>query len=359
METSPRKEYFGAVVEGRFSLEDLLSVIEGLEGPSQKELYRGHEILVAGGSALSSLDSGEILIGSPQAVREMIDVREGDTEALTGPVVDAIGGLRGDPIIGASFTSPSATVLEKTRESLSETLGVPLPTAVVSDNIQVASVALYRKDEDVSVSLSLTYPDKETADTTAKNLNDAVKVAKALVSGDIRSKLLDRVKITSSKSVVHIDLTSSIADLLGQIPFVSDGDTITFQLSDGRTLGVWDIDELLKVEPQTEGGGPMFADVVNISLACKDYEDDDYEYIDACRNVPDEPDFSWTHVEVRGADRVRTLAWGQVAYLGGPFLRVTQDGTASLVDPAAGAQGEVKAVSQVIISIRPSPNFGN
>ena len=88
------KEYFGAVVEGRFSLEDLLSVIEGLEGPSQKELYRGHEILVAGGSALSSLDSGEILIGSPQAVREMIDVREGDPEALTGPVVDAIGGLR-------------------------------------------------------------------------------------------------------------------------------------------------------------------------------------------------------------------------------------------------------------------------
>ena len=151
------KEYFGAVVEGRFSLEDLLSVIEGLEGPSQKELYRGHEILVAGGSALSSLDSGEILIGSPQAVREMIDVREGDPEALTGPVVDAIGGLRGDPIIGASFTSPSATVLEKTRESLSETLGVPLPTAVVSDNIQVASVALYRKDEDVSVSLSLTF----------------------------------------------------------------------------------------------------------------------------------------------------------------------------------------------------------
>ena len=60
---------------------------------------------------------------------------------------------------------------------------------------------------------------------------------------------------------------------------------VIVELDGGRTLREWDSSQLEKVEPQTQFG-PSLLNVIDISLECAQYEDDEYEFIDACRDVP-------------------------------------------------------------------------
>ncbi len=60
---------------------------------------------------------------------------------------------------------------------------------------------------------------------------------------------------------------------------------VLVELEGGRTLREWDSSQLEKVEPQTQLG-PKLLNIIDISLRCADYEDDKYEFIDACRSVP-------------------------------------------------------------------------
>ena len=127
-----------------------------------------------------------------------------------------------------------------------------------------------------------------------------------------------------------------------------DGPTITVKLDDGRTLRVWEVEELPKIESIVEEGATLL-DLVDISLACKDYERDDYEFIDACKDVPDAA--RWTSVEVRGADGLVTLGWERVSQIfDRPITIEVKMGKAKLV--VALGTLEIDEVEEVVITLQ-------
>ena len=124
-------------------------------------------------------------------------------------------------------------------------------------------------------------------------------------------------------------------------------DEIRFTLGDGMTLGIWDEEELLNVEPQYEGG-PALADIITIVLSCKVYEPNSYEYIDACRDVPD--DFLWIAVEVRASNNTQSFSRGDIGEGGfGMVLRVESDDTVTLVDPRTPEEFWLTTVNRISV----------
>ena len=127
-------------------------------------------------------------------------------------------------------------------------------------------------------------------------------------------------------------------------------DEIRFTLGDGRTLSIWDTDELLNVEPQYEGG-PTLVDIINIVLSCKVYENDNYEYIDVCRDVPD--DFQWIAVEVRASNNTQSFSQGDIFTGGfGMILKVDSGNTVTLVDPQTPEEFWLTQINRISIMLQ-------
>ena len=81
------------------------------------------------------------------------------------------------------------------------------------------------------------------------------------------------------------------------------------QLDEEGPLRVWDVEELPKV--QTGGGSLNLNTIVNISLQCKQYEDSEYKFIEACLSVSDDSSI-WV-VEVKGSGDPQSFDFGRSA----------------------------------------------
>ena len=121
------------------------------------------------------------------------------------------------------------------------------------------------------------------------------------------------------------------------------GPAFVVRLEDGRPLRIWDGDQLEEYALYSESHS--LNDVVNISLQCQQYEDSDYEFIDACRSVPD--DLSIWVVEVKGDSRVRSFDFGQSLH----FRLKWDSDSVHLRDNNAGNL-VIKDISEMIITLK-------
>ncbi len=132
--------------------------------------------------------------------------------------------------------------------------------------------------------------------------------------------------------------------ILGLALACSSGVGFVVQLDDDP-LRVWDIEELPNVETASDESAPSLNSIINISLACKVYEDSDYEFIDACRSVPDDS-VQWD-VKIKGDNYIQAFDFGQSANI---FFDLDSD-TPDLVGGAA-SNVVMKDVTEMIITLR-------
>ena len=111
-------------------------------------------------------------------------------------------------------------------------------------------------------------------------------------------------KVSAIPVLAAVVMAAMVALACGSPAFV-------VKLDDGRPLRIWDGDQLDEYALYSESHS--LNDVVNISLQCKQYEDSDYEFIDACRSVPDGAAV-WV-VEVRGEYDSQSFDFGQSVHL--------------------------------------------
>ena len=78
------------------------------------------------------------------------------------------------------------------------------------------------------------------------------------------------------------------------------------------------------------------------------YEDDGYDYIQTCRDVPDDP--QWIAVEVRASNNTQSFSRGEILQRGfGMILSVGSDGTATLEDPVTPEESWLTGVNRVSV----------
>ena len=121
------------------------------------------------------------------------------------------------------------------------------------------------------------------------------------------------------------------------------GPAFVVRLEDGRPLRIWDGDQLEEYALYSESHS--LNDVVNISLQCQQYEEADYEFIDACRSIPDDSSI-WV-VEVKGDSRDQSFDFAQSLH----FRLQWDSESVHLRDNNAGNL-VIKDISEMIIMLK-------
>ena len=202
-------EYFGIFIEGSIDQDSLLSALETEQGPLVKGEYKGHELHTApdGEVSVAFLDSGEILLGYPETVRDTIDVIEG--EALVGSLLDDFERL-GEPLVRMSMTIPAGTLSE---DGLLDEAPFPGFNLDLFTEIQTIGLTFDKEGQDLSFSVALGYPDEEGAVMVVEAFDALVTVFGAFSDDPELARLLDEIKISASGPSATISYDATIGEL--------------------------------------------------------------------------------------------------------------------------------------------------
>ncbi|MEE9198169.1 MAG: hypothetical protein V3U26_00065 [Dehalococcoidia bacterium] len=208
-------EYFGVFMEGPFDRSEVLSAFEAAEGPLNEDLYRGLQIYTsgAGDTTIYFPEAGKILLGSPPAVRDAIDVQEGVADGLSGSMMDSFNEL-GDPLIKASFDFPEDILGD---EGLIGEVGVPGLDLEMFTGIQSVGVSVDKKRDTFIAAVSLGYPDEASAKQAVEAFDALVTLTDAFSGGGEPTGLLDKIVISASGSSASISYSATIDELRAAI----------------------------------------------------------------------------------------------------------------------------------------------
>ena len=210
--------YFGLIVRGDFDEEDLVAAIQkAADGSFFIETYKGHGLHIdeddPDSGALTLLDQETLLLGSPDAVRDVIDVKEGDRKQAKGNINDLPRGL----IRLALAVPPEA--LQDAGEGIEGFLGQQdnfggLPINLDSfDKLEIFGFALGQDGDTLEFQVRLDFTDQESASTVGDLVEGLLKLAGAPAPEGQDLSFLDRVQVDREESQLTMSLDLQISEI--------------------------------------------------------------------------------------------------------------------------------------------------
>jgi hypothetical protein len=209
--------YEGIIAQGSFNETTFIQNIEAKTGQKTTNAdYKGLKLYTlsmtraaaAEKNAIAFLSSSMMVFGSEQAVKDCVDVYKGNTKPLTGAVIDEFNKLGSVSIRGA-FAVPAGAA---------DTLNKDVPAASVLSaqsltRLDMVGFSVNEGTQDVSVALSMHFPDAASAQDAQDSISGVVSIAKGMTTAAQLKTLLGNVQYSISDSWLTVSLKSSLTDL--------------------------------------------------------------------------------------------------------------------------------------------------
>ncbi|MFC1944863.1 hypothetical protein ACFLX5_05215 [Chloroflexota bacterium] len=212
---------FGCIVEGSF---DESRFIDGLEKYGDTVLdvseYRDHTIYLDddGGLGLCFIEDEIMVVGSPQATRDVIDVVEGEKPPISGRIRDNYDAL-GDADLKTIIAIPGEAWTEVIDE---DSLGDNTPFSLdFLKEMEYVGFSLNTDDENLDLSLKLYWSDATVAQESEELIRSFLNIFKLMSEDPELQGLLDSIDISSSGLLVSIDIELN-ADMLEALMEMSE-----------------------------------------------------------------------------------------------------------------------------------------
>lgn len=198
------------LVRGSFDRAKLLAAVEKGNGATLSTTVYKRQTLYSGkdkDTAFAILGDDLIVIGAPESVRSVVDVRAGDRPAVSGEVLKSFE-EEGSPLLKFAVAVPK-DALGKLLQSdqLKNRLGalgnLPLDLGAVT---QVRTIS-YSLDKDVTqfvLQTSLVYGDKATATKASEILGGLRTLIKAFIKNEQVTALLERLQVSVKDNEVKL-----------------------------------------------------------------------------------------------------------------------------------------------------------
>ncbi|MEE8174719.1 MAG: hypothetical protein V3T71_05290 [Dehalococcoidia bacterium] len=230
--------YLGIIVEGSFDEGELVATIEEAGEEFATTEYKGYRIYILDeedGEAFAFLDDGVLVVGSMDAVEDVIDVAEGDRPSVSGEAYDLYTEL-GEPLIKIAvelspglrqqveqqMAEASQWITDKLPPELSELitggLTLALPSLFTSfADMSGAGLALDKRGETVTIRLEAGFTNPDSAQSVA-DMVMALKIGSALLMpieevGDLVGQIEVSVEGSSASITLEVSV-SQIEDLI-------------------------------------------------------------------------------------------------------------------------------------------------
>ena len=214
-DVSREDEFVGAMAKGRFEQATLLAALEK-HGETElvSEIYKGQEIHVGTTNdqtlALGFLSNEVLLIGTVPAVQAVIDVQAGDSQPVSGKVVDSLEAL-GDPLFKMAMAVPPEA-LAKLDEEMGDGGFVPIAFEAVRD-LDLVTLVVDRPGEDLKIAAQLSFTNPDSAAEIGNTLIGFLALAKGFAPDEQTQELLQKLEIAVEDGTINIRFQAPLAEL--------------------------------------------------------------------------------------------------------------------------------------------------
>lgn len=217
-QSSEDVDYSGAIVKGKFNKDDLIAAIESDSETEWTTInYKDYDIYSneVEDTAFAFVADNMFVIGTMQPVKDVINVRKGDSRALSGGVLNTYNNL-GDALIKVTVAVPPGVSEGDWGQSASELLG----DISAFDKVKTVSMTVSKNDDSVTFDVKLCCEDNDSAQTIEDSINGLIGFIGLIMNqsedqeqNQALETLLNKVDISRKDSCVNIALTATIAEI--------------------------------------------------------------------------------------------------------------------------------------------------
>jgi len=210
--TFEQDAYLGIILKGTFNkrqfidrLEDKAELSFSVSDYKGYELYRGKE----DEAELAFLSDTMLILGSPEAVKDTIDVRKGDRKRVGGTILDTYNQL-GDVLIRFAVEPP-----EEARNTLQQEIqdDIPISFEYLAD-IDTVGLSVNIKEETIGVHVMAHFLSVDSAEGTYNTLLGALLLFRGMVQEQPIKELLSKISINITDDSIRIALETSLSEIV-------------------------------------------------------------------------------------------------------------------------------------------------
>lgn len=205
-------DYLGFIVEGTFNEPQFIDSLGEEAGEEfTTTSYQGYQLYIdkEGQSAVAFLSDRVLLLGTPQAVKDAIDVSNGVRSQVSGPILDTYNQL-GDALIKFAVELP-----EEAREALTEEpLPGEFPISLESfADIDILGFALTKEADTVAIQIKAHFLSADSAENAGNMLSGVLILFRGTLQDPEIKELLGKIEVTVTGSWVTIAFEMTLSEM--------------------------------------------------------------------------------------------------------------------------------------------------
>ena len=205
-------EYTGIILEGNFTDKDLIDNIENETGKKfETESYGDFTLYTDANddAAVVPLNNTMIIMGSIQAVKDCIDVINGDLGRETGTVLDTYNDM-GDVMFKLAMMIPQEAKEAFADQPEQEMMPVGLESF---EDMQSLGMAADMGTQTLTINVNIEFFPADSAAKAAESLETMIDFIAMMSQDEESANLLKAIEITTGGSRVYLDYEISLAEL--------------------------------------------------------------------------------------------------------------------------------------------------
>jgi len=234
--------YFGVLLKGSFNEAELIAELESISGADLlASVYKGANVYSSADAdekfELSVLDSSTFVLGAGGAINDIIDIRAGDADAASGPMMDTFNDLAGG-LFGFAIEVPQELADEAEQGSIPGLGDLPISLGFISA-LDIVGLGGDLNGGSLDLVVTMDFTDEDSAESLANFINGIVTLASGFLTDPNTAGLLEGLKVDRDGSLLTLEIGIPVAD----IPELF-GDLITpasFETSSDRPPGIPEI----------------------------------------------------------------------------------------------------------------------
>ncbi len=208
-------DYSGIIVKGTFEESDLIASIESERDEQFTTInYQGHVIYTDfyEEMGLAFLGSDAFVIGSMEAVKDVIEVNKGAQPAISGKLLNTYTGL-GDALMKVAMIVPPGAIEEGLQEIMGE-LPIPLPGRDKLADLDTVGITLTKNGQSISLVSRMCFTSSDSAEAVEGLINAAMLFAGLMPDiPEEALELLENLDVSVSGSCLDISLEMTMSEV--------------------------------------------------------------------------------------------------------------------------------------------------
>ncbi|NQW23053.1 MAG: DUF3105 domain-containing protein [SAR202 cluster bacterium] len=225
------KSYFGATVYGSFDEPAVIAEIETVSGRKLvKEKYKGSDVYSPVENPdeimFSVLDSGTFAVGTSGALHDIIDLRAGDAESASGPLIDAFNDLEGEAF-QIAVKGQQGKIIEGGLASLPVLESLPFSLDFLS-SAEIFGLSAGLIDDSTEFTASIDFTDEEDAAALNKFIGGIAALASSFTTSPLVGEVLAGMEVAQEgrRLIIKVNISKSeLPGLLSSMTAISSEST--------------------------------------------------------------------------------------------------------------------------------------